>query len=104
MLVVTTDTVANREIEQVLGLAKGNVIRAKHIGSDIIASLRNLVGGEVHEYTQLMAAAREQALDRMIEDAHKMGANAILGARFTTATIAQGGAEILAFGTAVRLK
>ena len=103
MLVVTTDAVAGREIAEVLGLARGNVIRAKHLGSDIVAALRNLVGGEISEYTQLMAAAREQALDRMIEEARSMGANAIVGARFTTSTIAQGGAEILAFGTAVRL-
>ena len=103
MLVVTTDTIPGREISQTLGLARGNVIRAKHVGSDIIASLRNLVGGEISEYTQLMAAAREQALDRMIEDARTQGADAIVGARFTTATIAQGGAEILAFGTAVKL-
>lgn len=103
MLVVTTDTIPGREISQTLGLARGNVIRAKHVGSDIIASLRNLVGGEISEYTQLMAAAREQALDRMIEDARAQGADAVVGARFTTATIAQGGAEILAFGTAVKL-
>lgn len=103
MLVVTTDAVAGREIAEVLGLARGNVIRAKHLGSDIVAALRNLVGGEISEYTQLMAAAREQALDRMVEEARSMGANAIVGARFTTSTIAQGGAEILAFGTAVRL-
>lgn len=103
MLVVTTDAVAGREIAEVLGLARGNVIRAKHLGSDIVAALRNLVGGEISEYTQLMAAAREQALDRMIGEARSMGANAIVGARFTTSTIAQGGAEILAFGTAVRL-
>lgn len=104
MLVVSTETIAGREIDQALGLVRGNVIRAKHIGSDIIAGLRNLVGGEISEYTQLMAAAREQALDRMIEEARGMGADAIVGARFTTSTIAQGGAEILAFGTAVKLK
>lgn len=103
MIVVTTEIVAGREIAQVVGLAKGNVIRAKHVGSDFIASLRNLVGGELHEYTQLMAASREQALDRMIEDARSMGADAVVGMRITSATIAQGSSEILAYGTAVRL-
>ena len=104
MLIVTTDSFPDREISETLGLVKGNVIRAKHVGSDIVAGLRNLVGGEVTEYTQLMAAAREQAMDRMIEDAKNLGADAIVGTRFTTATITQGGAEMLAFGTAVKLK
>ena len=103
MIVVTTEIVAGREITQVVGLAKGNVIRAKHVGSDFIASLRNLVGGELHEYTQLMSASREQALDRMIEDARSMGADAVVGMRLTSATITQGSSEILAYGTAVRL-
>lgn len=103
MLITTTDTVPGREITETLGLVKGNVIRAKHVGSDIIASLRNLVGGEMNEYTQLLAAAREQALDRMIADAQTKGADAIVGMRFTSATVAQGSAEILAFGTAVKL-
>ncbi len=104
MLSTTTKTVAGRDLAEVLGLAKGNVIRAKHVGADIIESLRNIVGSEVNEYTQLMAVAREQALDRMLEDARRMGADAVVGMRFTTSTIAQGGAEILAFGTAVRLR
>jgi uncharacterized protein YbjQ (UPF0145 family) len=102
MIVVTTETVAGREIRETLGLARGNVIRAKHIGTDIVASLRNLVGGEVSEYTKLMAEAREQALDRMVADARRQGADAIVSVRFSTATIATGAAELLAYGTAVK--
>lgn len=104
MIVTTTDTLPGMEITETLGLTKGNVVRAKHVGSDIIASLRSIVGGEINEYTQLIAASREQALDRMIEDAKAMDADAIVGMRFTTSTVAQGSSEILAFGTAVRVK
>ena len=103
MIVVTTETIAGREVAETLGIARGNVIRAKHIGTDIIASLRNLVGGEVTEYTKLMGEAREQALDRMIADARAMGADAVVGMRFTTSMVASGAAELMAFGTAVRL-
>ena len=103
MIVTTAESVAGREVVATLGIAKGNVIRAKHIGSDIVASLRQLVGGEVTEYTKLMAEAREQAYDRMVEDARKLGADAIVGMRFTTSTVMAGSAEILAFGTAVKL-
>lgn len=103
MILSTTDTIAGREIEAVLGVARGNTIRAKHIGTDIIASLRNLVGGEVSEYTKLMGESREQATDRMIRHARDMGADAIVGMRFSTSMITQGAAEILAYGTAVRL-
>lgn len=103
MIVSTTEMVPGREISEVLGLARGNVIRAKHLGSDIVATLRNLVGGEVREYTKLMAEAREQALDRMIAQARELNADAIVGVRFTTSMVMAGAAEILAFGTAVRL-
>lgn len=103
MIVVTTETIHGREIAETLGLAKGSVVRAKHIGSDIVASLRNLVGGEVVEYAQLLAAAREQALDRMIEDARQMGADAVVGLRMTTSQIMGGASEVMAYGTAVRL-
>ncbi len=103
MLTATTDTLPDRQITQTLGIARGNVIRAKHIGTDIIASFRNLVGGEVLEYTKLMAEAREQAYDRMIEDGRRMNADAIVGVRFTTSMVTQGAAEILCFGTAVKL-
>lgn len=103
MIISTTDTVASREIVQTLGVARGNTIRAKHVGTDIIAGLRNLVGGEVGEYTKLMAEAREQAMDRMIVDAQRLGADAVVSVRFTTSLITQGAAEILAYGTAVKL-
>ena len=103
MIVVTTEEIEGREIAQVLGLVRGNVIRAKHLGTDIIAALRNLVGGEVSEYTKLMGEVREQALDRMCEEARARGANAIVAVRFANTEIAAGAAEILAYGTAVRV-
>lgn len=104
MLLSTVETVPAREIAENLGLVRGNVIRAKHIGTDIIASLRNLVGGEVTEYTKLMAEAREQALDRMIAQARTLNADAIVGIRFSTSMVMVGAAELLVYGTAVRLK
>jgi uncharacterized protein YbjQ (UPF0145 family) len=103
MQILTTDTFPGREVEA-LGLVRGSTVRAKHIGSDIVASLRNLVGGEVKEYASLLAGAREQAIDRMIAEARAMGADAIIGARLETSTIAQAASEILAYGTAVRFK
>ena len=103
MIVTTGLDVPGREIVEVLGVAKGNTIRAKHVGTDIIAGLRNLVGGEVSEYTKLMAEAREQASDRMIRHAETMGADAVVAMHFSTSMITQGAAEILAYGTAVRL-
>lgn len=103
MMLTTTDTVPGRQIE-VLGLVRGSTVRAKHIGSDIVAGLRNLVGGEVKEYAALMAGAREQALDRMKAEAEKLGADAVIALRFETSTITQGASEILAYGTAVRLR
>lgn len=104
IIVSTAETLPDREIAEVLGVAKGNTIRARHVGSDIVAGLRNIVGGEVVEYTKLMAEAREQALDRMMENAASMGADAVVAMRMTTSMIAQGAAEILAYGTAVKLK
>ncbi len=104
MLIVTTETITGSQITQTLGVARGNTIRARHVGTDIIAALRNLVGGEVSEYTKLLAEAREQALDRMVADAEAMGADAVVGVRFTTSMVTQGAAEILAFGTGVKLK
>ena len=103
MIVLTTDTFPGREVEA-LGMVRGSTVRAKHIGSDIVASLRNLVGGEVREYAALLACAREQAMDRMIDEARALGADAIIAARLETSTIAQGASEILAYGTAVKLK
>ena len=102
MLIVTTETIPGHEIKEALGVTRGNVIRARHVGNDIVAGFRQIVGGEVTEYTKLMAEAREQAKDRMVRHAEAMGANAVVGVRFTTSTVMQGAAEILAFGTAVR--
>jgi len=101
MLLSTTDEIFGKKIVKHLGLVKGNTIRARHLGRDIVAGLRNIVGGEVVEYTKLLAEAREQALDRMVEEAGKLGANAVVGLRFSTAEIMQHAAEILAYGTAV---
>lgn len=103
MIISTTETIGGRQITETIGIARGNTIRARHVGTDIIASLRNLVGGEVGEYTKLMAEAREQAIDRMMADANNMGADAVVCVRFSTSMVAQGAAEILAVGTAVKL-
>jgi len=103
ILLTTTDAVPGREIAEVYGLVRGSTVRAKHLGSDIVASLRNLVGGEVKEYAQLLAGTREQAVDRMAEEALDLGANAVVGTRLETSTIAQQASEVLAYGTAVRL-
>ena len=104
MLIATTFNIPGREISNTLGLVKGNTIRARHVGRDIMAGLRGLVGGELHEYTKLLAESREQAIDRMIEDAGSLGANAIVGVSFTTSVMAQGAAELMAYGTAVILE
>jgi len=101
MILVTTETVPGRTITRVLGLVRGNTIRARHVGQDIKAVFRNLIGGEVVEYTKLMAESREQAIDRMVAAADEVGANAIVGMRLTTSMIMGGAAELLAYGTAV---
>lgn len=101
MIVTTSEAVAGKRIVRTLGLARGNTVRARHIGRDILAGLRNIVGGEVQEYTKLLAESREQALDRMVEEAQMLGANAVVGVRFVTSMVAQGMAELLAYGTAV---
>ncbi len=101
MLLSTTDTIEGKKIVKHLGLVKGNTIRARHIGRDIMAILRNIVGGEITDYTKMMAESREQALDRMIEDAQKLGANAVVRLSFSTSMIMQNASEILAYGTAV---
>jgi uncharacterized protein YbjQ (UPF0145 family) len=103
MIVVTTPDVTGREITEVLGLVRGNTIRARHVGRDIQAKIRNITGGEVHEYTKMMAEAREQAIDRMIEDAQGLGADAVVAVRFQTCEVMNGAAEMLCYGTAVRL-
>ncbi len=104
MFLVTTEAVEGRQIEQVLGLVRGNTIRARHIGRDIMAGLRNIVGGEIKEYTRMLSQARDEAISRMVKEAEALGANAVLGVRFTTSQTMSGAAEILAYGTAVRLK
>jgi len=101
MLVVTSPDIPGKKIVKTLGIVKGNTIRARHIGKDILAAFKNIVGGEIHEYTKLMAESREQAIDRMIESAEKMGANAIISTTTTTSVISQGAAELLVLGTAV---
>ncbi len=103
MLITTQDEFADKEITETLGLVKGNTIRARHVGKDILAGLRNLVGGEIKEYTKMLAESREQALDRMIADARTKGANGVVCVRFTTSAVMQGAAELLVFGTAVKL-
>lgn len=100
MIVVTTETIADRKIIRILGLVRGNSVRARHIGQDLKAFGRNLIGGEVVEYTKLLAESREQAIDRMIECAKGLGANAVLAVRLSTSAIMGGCAEIVAYGTA----
>jgi uncharacterized protein YbjQ (UPF0145 family) len=101
MIIVTSNEIPGKRIIKTLGLVRGNTIRARHLGRDIMAALRNIVGGEVSDYTKMLAEAREQALDRMIEEASKMGANAVISLRFATSMVMQGAAELLAYGTAV---
>ena len=101
MILTTTETIPGKRITAVLGLVRGNTIRARHIGKDIAAAFKNLTGGEITDYTKMMAESREQSLDRMIEDAESLGADAIVSLRFTTSSVMQGAAEILVYGTAV---
>ena len=101
MIISTTPHVAGHRITQTLGLVRGNTIRARHLGRDLKAFGRSIVGGEISEYTKLLAEAREQALDRMVDEARELGASAIVGTRFATSMVLSGGAELLAFGTAV---
>lgn len=101
MIVTTTSDITDKPILRTLGLVRGNTIRARHVGRDLMAGLRNIVGGEVSEYTKLLAEAREQALDRMIEEARGLGANAVVEVRFSTSEVMSGAAELLAYGTAV---
>ena len=103
MLYVTTETIAGKKIVESLGMARGSTVRYRNIGRDIFASIKNIVGGEIEEYTKLQADAREQALKRMIDDANRMGADAVVNVRFTTSVVSQGASEILAFGTAVKI-
>jgi len=103
MIIVTTPFIPGREISESLGIARGSTVRARHLGRDFFAGLKNLVGGEIDEYTKLLSDSREQALQRMIDDAEKLEADAIINIRLTTSAVTQGAAEILAYGTAVKL-
>jgi uncharacterized protein YbjQ (UPF0145 family) len=102
--VTTTLELPGARIVQVVGIARGNTIRARHVGRDILATLRALVGGEITEYTKMVAESREQAMDRMVDAAIAMGADAVVGMRFETCSMMQGAAELLAYGTAVRIE
>ena len=104
MILTNQDSFADYDIIETLGLVRGNAVRSRHIGKDIMAGLRNIVGGEVSEYVKLLAEAREQALDRMMTEAQGKGADGVVAVRFVTSMIAQGAAELLAYGTAVKLR
>lgn len=104
MIISTQDEIAGYDIVQTIGLVRGNTIRARHVGKDILAGLRSIVGGEIIEYTKMLAEAREQSTDRMVEEAKEKGANAIVAMRFTTSPVMQGSAELLAYGTAVKIQ
>ncbi len=103
MIITTIETVPGQEISSSLGIVRGSTVRARNFGRDIFAGLKNIVGGEITEYTKLQAQSREEALTRMIDDAVRLGADAVVNVRFTTSTIMQGASEILAYGTAVKL-
>ena len=102
MFITTTETIPGKNISASLGIARGSTVRARNVGKDIFASFKNLIGGEIEEYTKLQADSREQALSRMIDDANRLGANAVVNVRFMTSVISQGAAEVLAYGTAVK--
>ena len=104
MILTNTETIPNKEITELLGIARGSTVRARNIGRDFFAGLKNIIGGEINEYTKLQAQSREEAIQRMTADAEKMGADAIVNVRFATSVIMQGASEILAYGTAVKLK
>ena len=104
MIISTIEQIPNQEISKNLGIARGSTVRAKNIGRDIFAGFKNIVGGEIHEYTKLQADSREEAIQRMIDDANTLGADAVVGVRLATSMVTQGAAEILAYGTAVKLK
>ena len=103
MIITNTETIPNRQVTEILDICRGSTVRARSIGRDIFAGFKNIVGGEISEYTKLQAQSREEALQRMIADAERVGADAVLNIRFTTSTIMQGASEVLAYGTAVKL-
>jgi uncharacterized protein YbjQ (UPF0145 family) len=104
MIIVSTEFIPGREVSETLGIARGSTVRARNIGRDIFAGLKNIVGGEISEYTKLLADSREQAIERMISDAKRLGADAIVNVRFMTSAVMAGASEMLAYGTAVKLK
>ena len=101
MIITTSSQIAGKEIKKTLGIVRGNTIRARHIGKDIVAAFKNILGGEISEYTKLMGESREQSIDRMVQEAEQLGANAITDCRFSTSYIMANAAEILVYGTAV---
>ena len=104
MILSTTDSIPNKEIIENLGIARGSTVRARNIGRDLFAGLKNIVGGEIQEYTKLQSESREQAMQRMVQDGQRLGADAIVNVRLTTSMVMQGCSEILAYGTAVKFK
>jgi len=104
MIITTTENIPNKEVTEILGIARGSTVRARNVAKDIFAALKGVVGGEISEYTKLQADSREQALQRMYKDAEKMGADAVINVRMTTSMVMQGASELLAYGTAVKLK
>lgn len=104
MIITTTETIPGKEIESILGISRGSSVRARNIGRDFMAGLKNIIGGEIEEYTKLQAESREQAMQRMTADAERLGADAVLNVRMTTSMVMQGAAEILVYGTAVKFK
>ena len=104
MITTTTARIPGKEVSEILGISRGSTVRARNIGRDIFAGLKNIVGGEISEYTRLQAQSREQAFQRMVKDAQATGADAVINVRFTTSMVMQGAAEMLAYGTAVKLK
>ena len=103
MIVTTTEKIPNKEIVEIIGVARGSTVRARNISRDIFAGLKSIVGGEIEEYTKLQAQSREQAMQRMVQDAEKLGADAIVNVRMTTSMVMQGASEIMVYGTAVKL-
>lgn len=103
MITSTTDFIPGKEVTEILGIARGSTVRARNMGHDIMAGLKNIVGGEIDEYTKLQANSREQAMQRMVKDAERLGAHAVINVRFSTSMIMQGASEILAYGTAVKI-
>mgnify|MGYP001807598227 CR=1 FL=1 len=103
MILTTTEHIPKKEIVEILGVARGSTVRARNIGRDLFAGLKNIIGGELSEYTKLQAESREQAIQRMVTDGERLGADAIINIRISTSVITQGAAEILAYGTAVKI-